>query len=107
MVDLDQKHGHHRRHGPHLGLGEVDDPVGPVDEDQAEGHQGVEQTDDGAERHRPERRRVVAQEQPQEADEHDAPDDGAHNRADRRPVQHRSRSLHWRRVRPAVPELCC
>ena len=38
--------GQGRRHRPQLALGEVDDPVRPVDEDQADGEQRVEQADD-------------------------------------------------------------
>ena len=46
--------------GADLGLGEVDDAVGPVDEDQPERHQAVEQADERAEDVDAEHRRVVA-----------------------------------------------
>ena len=47
VLAQDQQEGHHGRHRAQLRLGEVDDAVGPVDEDQAHPEQAVEQPDGG------------------------------------------------------------
>ncbi len=53
----DQVHPERGRDATQVGLGEVDDPVGPVDQRQAEGGEGAEQTDDEAPQEDPGRAR--------------------------------------------------
>ena len=53
----DERHAEARGHRAEVGLGEVDDPVRPVDEREPERHQRGERADDEAPHHDAERRR--------------------------------------------------